>query len=272
MQQTPVSDSYEAGSLVLATVTPPSEDKIPSALAKVRDTDIALIKPTPEKIPQLVDAIRSALEDESEPQPPHIAPSQDVKIAFGRDLVQRIHQWCQDQDSQYREQLQNLASITVECQSIGKGPLNLRLAEYLDESRIKSALELDFMYKKVRIESSPLMPILMYQTRDVLDAITEKKGYYDSLVAMTIRAKKSLLPVCAMVIAIIPATFGLYLLRYSCSTKLGQRQCMRCSFAFQSLDGMAKLVGGTEPASASLKQLPFFCLNTRQKRLLKDFT
>jgi hypothetical protein len=42
---------------------------------------------------------------------------------------------------------------------------------------------------------------------------------------------------------------------------------------------MAKLVGGTEPAPviapqacASLKQLPFFCLNTHQKRLLKDFT
>jgi hypothetical protein len=32
------------------------------------------------------------------------------------------------------------------------------------------------------------------------------------------------MPVCAMVIAIIPATFGLYLLRYSCSTLLDQVQ------------------------------------------------
>lgn len=54
---------------------------------------------------------------------------------------------------------------------------------------------------------------------------------------------------------------------------------MRRSFAFQSSDGTAKLVGGTEPTPAicptslrQLKQVSLFCLNTSQKRLLKDFT
>ncbi len=61
-----------------------------------------------------------------------------------------------------------------------------------------------------------------YSTREVLDGISERKGYYESSVMLTIKAQGQLLPACAMVIAVIPAIFGLYLLWYACSTRLGR--------------------------------------------------
>jgi hypothetical protein len=63
-----------------------------------------------------------------------------------------------------------------------------------------------------------------YDTYEVLGGISERQGQYETAVMLTIRSKELLMPACAMVIAIIPTAFGLYLLRYSCSTQLDQSQ------------------------------------------------
>ncbi len=68
------------------------------------------------------------------------------------------------------------------------------------------------------------LSIFNYDTRDVLDGISERNGYYKSAVELRLTPQSLLMPTCAMVIAIIPASFGLYLLRYSCSTQLDQTQ------------------------------------------------
>ena len=62
--------------------------------------------------------------------------------------------------------------------------------------------------------------------RQVLDGVSERKEYYESAVQLLIDTKEPLMPICAMVVAIVPATFGLYLLQYSCSTEfsLGQKE------------------------------------------------
>jgi len=224
--QTPVSDSYHAGNLVLATVRSIPPTQIPSALVKVQETAIDQLRPTPEKVPQFVADICSILQNEPGQQD-YIAPSQEEKFAFGDKLVQQIYHWCQEQESRYREQLQGLVTITVKRQSIQACPLNLQLAEYIENSKLKQAVELTLTYKTETVRpglGSPLWMISTYNTREVLDGISEKKGYYESSVLLTIKAQGQLLPVCAMVIAVIPTIFGIYLLWYACSTRLGSGQ------------------------------------------------
>jgi hypothetical protein len=225
LQQTPVTDEHYAGILVLATVrsTPPTQ--VPLALVKVEETTIDQLKPTPEKIPQFVADIRSTLQNEPL-QLDYVAPSQEEKLALGDKLVQKVYHWCEEQERQYREQLQGLVTVTVKHQSIQACPLNLQLAEYIQGSKISRAVGLRRTYRTEQVApKSWLVALYGYETRKVLDGIgEERQGYYESSVMLMIRAQEPLMPVCAMVIAIIPATFGLYLLRYSCSTLLDQVQ------------------------------------------------
>jgi len=224
LPQTPVFDSYHTGALVLATVRAPSPTQIPLALVKVQETAINQLKPSPEKIPQLVADIRSVLQNQPEQQD-YIAPSQEEKFAFGNGLVQKIHYWCQEQEGQYRKQLQGVATISVKRLAIQTCPLNLQLAKYIQNSPIKQAVELTLKYRTETVASKSWLTIIpSYSTHEVLDGISEVGGYYESSVMLTIRTQEQLLPVCGIVIAIIPATFGLYLLRYTCSTQLGPGQ------------------------------------------------
>jgi uncharacterized membrane protein len=99
----------------------------------------------------------------------------------------------------------------------------LQLAQYIKESTINSAVEWEFKYKTEYVKASSWF-LSGLNTQQVMDGIGERSGYYDSAVEIKIRSGGKLLPVCAMVFAIVPATFGLYLLYYSCSTKLGRGQ------------------------------------------------
>jgi Caspase domain len=224
LPQTPVFESGLAGNLVLATNCTLRPADIPPALLKVQETTIEQLKPSPEKVPQFVADIRSTLQSEPS-QLDYVAPSQEEKLAFGGELVQKVYHWCQEQERQYREQLQGLVTINLTHQSIQKCPLNRQLAEYIHASKIKQAVELMLTYRTESVAPKPWQAILYgYETREVLHGISEKQGHYDSSILLTIRAEEPLMPGCAMVIAIVPSTFGLYLLRYSCSTRLDQEQ------------------------------------------------
>ena len=226
LQQTPVTDEHYAGILVLATVRPTPPAQVPPALVKVEATTIEQLKPTPEKVPQFIADIRSILQNEPL-KLDYVAPSQEEKLAMGDKLVQKVYQWCEEQERQYHDQLEGLLTITVKHQSIQACPLNLQLAEYIQASKIKQAVGLRLTYKTEQV-ASKLWPIGLglfnYETREVLNGISERQGYYESAVQLRIRTKEPLMPVCAMVVAIIPTAFGLYLLRYSCLTQLDQVQ------------------------------------------------
>ena len=112
LQQTPVTDEHYAGILVLATVSPTPPAQVPPALVKVEATTIEQLKPTPEKVPQFIADIRSILKDEPL-KLDYVAPSQEEKVAMGDKLVQRVYQWCEEQERQYHDQLQGLLTITV---------------------------------------------------------------------------------------------------------------------------------------------------------------
>jgi len=223
LQQTPVTGGYHAGNLVLATVCPTRPVDTPPALVKVQETAVEQLKPTPEKVPQFVADIRSILQNEPL-QLDYVAPSQEEKLALGEKLVQKVYHWCQEQERLYHEQLQGLVTVIVKHQSIQACPLNLQLAEYIQESNISRAVGLRLTYRKESVPVKFWPVVFDYETRQVLDGISERQGYYESAVLLTVRTKEPLMPVCAMVIAIIPTTFGLYLLRYSCSTVLDQGQ------------------------------------------------
>ena len=224
LQQTPVTDEQYGGILVLATVSPTPPAQVPPALVKVEETTIEQLRPTPEKIPQFVADIRSILKDEPL-KLDYVVPSQEDKVAMGDKLVQRVYQWCEEQERQYHEQLQGLVTITVKRQSIQACPLNLQLAEYIQASKISRAVGLKLMYRTEQVPSKLWsIAFLNYDTREVLNGISERQGQYETAVQLTIRTEELLMPVCTMVIAIIPATFGLYFMRYSCSTRLDQSQ------------------------------------------------
>lgn len=224
LEQTPVTGGYHAGNLVLASVRSVPAEQVPSVLIKVEETTIEELKPTQEKIPQFIADIRTILEDDPLSRG-YMAPSQKEKLAFGAKLVQEVYQWCQEQERRYQGQAGDLVTVTIKHQSILACPLNLQLAEYIKDSRVSQAVELKRTYRTERV-TNVLLPIAIYGhgTRDVLDGISERQGYYKSAVELTVRTTKPLMPVCTMVVAIIPATFGLYLLRYSCLTRLGQEQ------------------------------------------------
>lgn len=224
LPQTPVLESGIAGDQVLTTVYTARPAAIPPALIKVEETTIEQLKPTPEKVPQFVADIRSILQ--SEPvQQDYIAHSQEEKLARGDKLVQKVCHWCEEQELKYHEQLEGLVTITVKRQSIKTCPLNFQLAEYIQASKIKQVVELMPTYRTELVKPKLWqMSIYNYETREVMDGISERKGEYESAVTLTIRAKEPLMPVCAMVVAIIPAIFGLYILRYSCSSLLDQLQ------------------------------------------------
>jgi hypothetical protein len=224
--QTPVHGGLHAGELVLATVGATPSSPIPTALVKVQETTIEQLRPTPEKIPQFVEDLRFILQD-NPLQLDYIAPSQGEKITFGAVLVQRVYSWCQEQERLLHEQLQGLVTIGVKNQSLLICPCNFQLTEYIQESKIKQAVDLKLTYKTEQVKSNSWLPTPLFsnnETREVLDGITERKGYYESAILLTVRPKAPLMPVCAMVIVIIPSSFGLYLLRYTCSTRLDQTQ------------------------------------------------
>lgn len=50
------------------------------------------------------------------------------------------------------------------------------------------------------------------------------EDHYETAIELRVSTQEPLMPVCAMVVAIVPTSFGLYLLRYSCSTQLDQSQ------------------------------------------------
>ena len=222
--QTPVFDGVQAGTLVMASASKVIQAEITTALERVRDTDIDQIRPTPSKIPEIVTGIRSIFEDEMEERI-YVASSQEVKVAFGERLVQTIFRWCKDQESLYSENLKDLVAITVNCKSISSCPLNFQLAQYINDSKIKSAIEWEFKYRTKSVQGPSWFPSVFYNTttEQVMNGIGERSGYYTSAVEIIVSPRK-LFPTCTIVIAIIPATFGLYLLRYSCSTSLGLKQ------------------------------------------------
>jgi hypothetical protein len=221
LPQTPVFDSSFAGNQVLATLRSARLDPMPQALVKVEETTIEQLKPTQEKIPQFVANIRAILQQEPLPLT-YVAPSHDQKLARGEQLVRQVHDWCQEEKRRYRALLDDLMSIEIVHQSIQACPLNRQLAEYIESSKIKQAVGLRLTYKSERV-NSPFGSIATfwnnYQTRDVLDGITERQGWYETAVQLTLKSIDPLMPVCAMVVAIIPGTFGLYLLHYACTTK-----------------------------------------------------
>ena len=226
LPQTPVLATHLAGNLVLATLPSVRPQDVPQTLVKVEETAIDQLKPTSEKVPQFIDEIRSALLDDPL-QLDYVAQSQEEKLARGEILVQKIYEWCQSQKQQYNEQLKKLATITVKRQSIQECPLNLQLAEYIQASKIKQAVGLRLTYKTEQIASKswPIsLGLFNYETREVLDGVRERQGYYESAVELRITTKEPLMPVCAMVVAIIPSAFGLYLLQYSCLSQLDQVQ------------------------------------------------
>lgn len=224
LPQTPVFVGGIAGNLVLATISAPPPAEIPSALVKVQETTIDQLKPTPEKVPQFVADIRSTLQDEPL-KLDYVAPSQEEKLALGDKLVQKVYHWCEEQERQYREQLQGLVITTVKQQSIQQCPLNFQLAEYIQDSKIGRAVGLKYTYKTEQVKPRFFVSALFnYETREVLNGISERQGHYEFAVLLTIGTKEPLMPVCAMVVAIIPAAFGLYLLLYSCLSRLDQVQ------------------------------------------------
>lgn len=147
-------------------------------------------------------------------------------MALGDRLTQKVYEWCQEQEHLYHDQLDGVATVSVKRQSIQACPLNLQLAEYIQASKIKQAVGLRLTYRTEQVKSNSWQLAFMgsYETREVLSGISEKQGHYESAVFLMIRTKDLLMPVCAMVIAIIPSTFGLYLLQYSCSTLLDPSQ------------------------------------------------
>jgi len=224
LPQTPVLATHLAGNLVLATLPSVRPQDVPPALVKVEETTIDQLKPTSEEVPQFIAEIRSVLQDDPL-QLDYVAPSQEEKLARGEILVQKVYEWCQLQEQQYNEQLERLATITVKRQSIKNCPLNFQLAEYIEASKIKQAVGLRQTYRTERAKSSIWqLDFLNYQTHEVLDGISERQGWYESAVELRIMTKNPLMPVCAMVVAIIPSAFGLYLLVYSCLSQLDQVQ------------------------------------------------
>lgn len=225
LPQTPVVNGSRAGTLVLATIGSMRPDPIPTALVNVQETAIEQLRPTPEKIPQFVEDIRSTLQNNPLPLD-YVAPSQEQKLTLGTELVQKVYSWCQEQERLYHEQLRDVVTITVARQSIQECPCNLQLAEYIQESKIKEAVSLRLTHKTEPVKSNLwyIAAALSYQTREVLSGIAERQGYYKSAVLLTVRSQAPLMPVCAMAVAVIPTSFGLYLLRYSCSTLLDRVQ------------------------------------------------
>src|SRR5712692_1377262 len=226
LPQTPVLESGIAGDQVLATMRDISPAKVPEALVRVQETAIEQLRPTPEKVPQFIADIRSTLQNEPL-KLDYVARSQERKLALGASLVQQVSRFCHEQEHLYHEQLADVAAITVKLQSIKGCPLNLQLAEFIQASKIKQAVELRLTYRLETVrKNQPWHAALYgnYETRQIMDGITEKEKYYESAVLLTIGATEPLMPFCYMVVAIIPATFGLYLLRYSCSTQLDQGQ------------------------------------------------
>lgn len=223
--QTPVTDGYHAGNLVLATLCPDRPIDISPVLVKIQETTLDQLKPTPEKVPQFIADFRSAIQ-EKPLKLDYVAPSHKEKLAFGERLVHKVYDWCQDQESLYHEQLKGLMGIAVKHQSIQSCPLNLQLAEYIGNLSIKNVVGLEPVYKVERVPSNTILTsiLMKYENTEVLIGIREMQGCYNSAVQLTIMTHEPLMPSCGMVIAIIPTSFGLYLLRYSCSTQLDHMQ------------------------------------------------
>jgi hypothetical protein len=191
----------------------------------VEETAIEQLKPTPEKIPEFVHELLSILKEKTLSMD-YIAPSNEEKLAHGNKLVKMIYDWCREQGPLYTKQLEDLVTIATDHQSIQKCPVNLRLAEYIENSNIKESVGLKFTHERERRASKSVILNIFndYEYHKVLSGITEVQGQYDTSVVLTIRTKNPLRPVCAMVIAIIPSSFGLYLLSFTYSTRLDHTQ------------------------------------------------
>lgn len=221
--QTPVRGGHHAGELVLAVACSTRPNSIPTALVKVQETTIEQLRPTPEKIPQFVEDIRAMLQNNALSLD-YVAPSQEEKLIRGAELVQKVYNWCQEQERLYHEEMQGLTSISIERKSIQVCPCNLQLAEYIQESKIKQAVGLRLTYVTERKQMSSGFGSLAlydtlfpnYETRKVLDGIAEQRGAYESAIILKIWSQAPLMPVCATVVAIIPPRLD----SISCGTRV----------------------------------------------------
>lgn len=225
LEQTPVFSGEQAGSLTLSIVEPSSNNHLPVALERIMSIGADQLAPAPANTPTIFDELRSALST-TPASAAFIAPSQKRKLEIAEGLTQQVLSWAQSRVQDAKASLPDGADFAAERISVSKSPLGLRITEYLDRSPIARELEWEHTYVNVPVppRTKDLYSSLLGRTEyeRTLTGLKETQGYPPSVVLLRFLPANILSPICGMTIAIVPCTFGLYVLCYFASTQLNK--------------------------------------------------
>lgn len=239
VEQTPVFSGEQAGTLILSVISNKEKDKISEILNKIEQSNVQELEPVSNDTEKLISQLANLLKTDNESQA-FIAKNQEEKLNFISNLVSYSHEWAKQQAEIFTKQLPSNSKLIEELCIIQKAPLNRELAQFLNNSKVRTAIEWNFShstetrYKKENY-TEVQEPTGFYSTNkkitrhyskdapyevDVIDGITQYSNTPHSTVLLTFEPGSHLYPQCCMVVSAVPTTFGIYSICYFASSEL----------------------------------------------------
>lgn len=250
IEQTPVFSGEQAGSLVLAHLNAATVAGLPETLVHIKGFESDTLEPVPAQTPAYLEELGTLLGATHDARD-YVARDQEQKMSVLSSLVQSIEAWAQAHVKAANAQHGDLAKFEISVGSTSDLPVNRKVAVYLYNSRVMTAVELEFKTEvRTRHKREPKRNLFS----SVLDApqyeevpyqvtvpveVREPDGYPASNVVIRFEPNGHLFPRCAMVIALIPSAFGAYWMCYFVTTNLGKGMEEKWDPATFSIRGLA---------------------------------
>lgn len=236
VEQTPVFAGAQAGSLTLSHVLQLQEQSLPEILVKIEEVKVAELEPEPDDTNSILLEVRKMLQARHA-SAQYVATNQEQKLAMAADLADHILSWGTKRAENDNASLPDGTQFAVQRGRIDDAPLNRQIGRYLHESKVKRNLEWELQLStetRTRQVQRPTRGIAAIQSMlypeyveeqyqaEVATGVKEPAAYPNSTIILQFKPADHLFPICCMVIALVPSTFGLYLLGYFASTALGK--------------------------------------------------
>ncbi|UQZ76201.1 hypothetical protein C2I17_17460 [Niallia circulans] len=241
LPQIPVFTGVQAGSLILSNIIDQKENKVlPSSVEHILTTSEQDYAPSTPLEEDFLDELDEILNMENS-SVKFVVNTYDEKISKSNIVLEDVIKW-----AEYKiVDLQKKGSSEAKLSSLSNSILNKSIANFLYErSGISEVLEVRFTFDKITKYRKGKETIIeeandrfsfglhgnnvkktRYEDVNIPYEVEEIKGIknlieIDNVVELVFNPESKTIPNCAMVVSVIPASFGMYLFVYFGSTKI----------------------------------------------------
>lgn len=229
LEQTPVFSGEQAGSLTMSIGKVAEVPKLPETLTAIQSVQLDQIEPVADDASKLLEQLRVISQRRTEVER-FVTQDQNLKMTITRDLTDQLYEWAKRR-CETNAALTPELSFTTQIASIRKMPLNPTLARFIYKSKIKDAVEWMMTtqtetrrerrpYNRMQMAGMMNNDEYMTVTYEVAGDIYEGSDHPKSSIELSCVPNNHLMPKSSMIVALMPSTFGVYLLVYFASTSL----------------------------------------------------